>query len=268
MMLLWLLFISLFALLLLLIVPGEDASPAVVTVDYVNRYVRQKLISEEKETRLEILGRQAQDVVKSGLFIGAGLGLIGFLIMLGKIHWLAVPAGMALFFAGLMLVRFVSDNEFKKWQAKVFNDVPDLVSFLPAFLKTGAITLRGAMSMTLPFLTGPLQDEIWMALDKIKRTGNARAAFSDLSSRIGHPCMDSICLRLSTAWDASPSPEMFDDLSDQIRDIEEIAAARSTAGKAGMFALICVLGLLGAGMVFGYPAWIYMANKLTMAFGS
>ncbi len=263
-----LLFITFFVLLLFLIVPGEDASPAAVTMDYVNRYVSQKFMPEEKVPRLEILGRNAKDVVKSGLFIGISLGLVGFLIMFKRIHWLAIPLGIVLFFAGLMLVRFVSDNEFKKWQARVFDEVPDMVSFMPAFLKTGAITMRGAISMTLPFLSGPLQDEIWMALDKIKRTGNARTAFSELSGRIGHPCMDSICLRLSTAWDASPSPDIFDDLTDQIQDIEEIAAARSTAGKAGMFALICVLGLLGAGLVFGYPAWIYMADKLTMTFGS
>lgn len=122
--------------------------------------------------------------------------------------------------------------------------------------------------MTVPFLAGPLRDEIWTALDKIKRTGNAKSAFDDLAVRVGHPCMDSICLRLSTAWDASPSPELFEDLSDQMQDMEEIAAAGATAGRGGLLALICLIGLIGAGMVFGYPAWIYMASKLAFGFGS
>ena len=268
MILLGLLFSTLFALLLLLIVPGDDAAPVAVTADYINRYLAQRLLPEENRPRLAIVGRKEQDIVKAGILSGTFFGLVGFLIMFKRLHWLAILVGIALFFAGLMLVRIVSDNEFKKWQAGVFEAVPDIVSFVPAFLKTGAITLKGAISMTLPFLTGPLKDEIWMTIDKISRTGNARTAFGELSGRIGHPCMDAICLRLSTAWDASPSPEIFDDLSDQIQDIEETAAARSTAGKSGMFTLICVLGMLGAMMVYGYPTWIYMAGRLTAVFGS
>jgi hypothetical protein len=33
-------------------------------------------------------------------------------------------------------------------------------------------------------------------------------------------------------------------------------------------ALICVLGLLGALLVFAYPAWLYMASQFTMGFGA
>jgi hypothetical protein len=229
--------------------------------------MEQRFISEDDRPRLEILGRKAKDVVKSGILVGICAGLSGFLLTFHKLRLLAMPVGIALFFAGLALARYSVNYEFKKWQARVFDDLPDLIGFAPAFLKTGGITLRGAISMTLPFLSGPLRDEMWIALDKIKRTGNARRAFEDLAKRVGHPCMDSVCLRMSTSWDASPSPEIFDDLTDQIRDVEEIAAARSTAGKAGLLALICVLGLLGAGMVFGYPAAIYMGDKLTAGFG-
>ena len=145
--------------------------------------------------------------------------------------------------------------------------MPTLTSFAPAFLKVGGITLRDAISMTVPFLKGPLRDEIWIALDRIKRRGDTKSAFDNLVDRVDHLCMDSICLRLSTAWDASPSPDLFADSSDQMRDMEEIAAAGATAGKAGMFAPICVLGLLGAALVFGYPAWIYLSSKLAMGFG-
>jgi hypothetical protein len=262
-----LLFTSLFALFLLLVIPGERASLALVTYDSLKRGMERRFISDADRPRLEILGRKAMDVVKSGVLIGICAGLLGFLLTLHKLRWLAPLFGVALFFAGLALARYSVNYEFKKWQARVFDDLPDLIGFAPAFLKTGGITLRGAISMTLPFLSGPLRYEMWIALDKINRTGNARGAFDDLAKRVGHPCMDSVCLRMSTSWDASPSPELFDDLTDQIRDVEEIAAARSTAGKAAMLALICVLGLLGALMVYGYPAFVFMGEKLMAGFG-
>jgi hypothetical protein len=262
-----LLFCSLVALFALLLVPGEDAAPAAVTYDFLRRSMEEHYIPENRKPRLEILGRKLQDVTKSGLLIGTGLGLLGIVVTLKRWHWLAILAGIALFFAGLLLTRFGVNREFKKWQARVLDDVPNLISFAPAFLKTGGVSLRRAISLTLPFLAGPLGDEIWMAIDRVERTGNARDAFDELSRRIGHPCMDSICQRMSTAWDASPSPDLFDDLSEQLQDVEEIAAAGSTAASAGLAALICVIGLLGIGLVFGYPAWQCLASKLTAGFG-
>jgi Flp pilus assembly protein TadB len=217
---------------------------------------------------LKILGKTVGDVVKSSLFISAGIGFFGFLMAFYRLHWLALIVGIACFAVGLALSRAGVNNEFKRWQARVFEEVPILISFAPSFLKVGGITLRDAISMTVPFLEGPLRDEIWTALDKIQRTGNTRGAFNELADRIDHPAMDSICIRLSTAWDASPSPELFDDLSDQVQDVEEIAVAGTTAGKAGLLALICVLGLLGALLVFAYPAWLYMASQFSMGFGA
>jgi hypothetical protein len=260
------LFVVLLILFLLLFLPGERAAPVAITYDYLRRNLEEQFIPEDKRPRLEIVGRKAKDVLKSGLLIGVCLGVFGFMITLKRLHWLAIIVGIASFFVGLLMARFGVNREFKNWQARVFDDVPNLISFTPAFLRTGSITLRGAISLTLPFLSGPLRDEIWMTIDRIKRTGSAKDSFADLAKRIGHPCMESICSRLSTAWDASPSPDLFDDLSDQIQDIEEIAAAGSTATSAGLAALICVLGLFGAFLVFGYPAWQYMVSKLAMGF--
>jgi hypothetical protein len=266
-----LLFIALLALLLLLCVPDRECavSPASVTIDQARRSFERRFIGDrDRETRLKILGKTVDEATRSSLVISGGIGLLGFLLAFFKFHWLALIVGLACFAIGLMLSQAGVNNEFKRWQARVFEEVPTIIGFAPSFLKVGGITLRDAISMTVPFLSGPLRDEIWTALDKIRRTGNTRGAFNELADRIDHPAMDSICIRLSTAWDASPSPELFDDLSDQIQDVEEIAAAGATAAKAGLLALICVLGLLGALLVFAYPAWLYMASQFTMGFGA
>jgi Flp pilus assembly protein TadB len=266
-----LLFVSLLALFLLLFVPDRECavSPASITIDHARRSFESRFAGDrDKEAKLKILGKTVGDVIRSSLFISTGIGLLGFLLAFFRFHWLALIVGIACFAIGFMLSQAGVDNEFKRWQARVFEEVPTIISFAPSFLKVGGITLRDAISMTVPFLSGPLRDEVWTALDKIQRTGNTRDAFNELADRIDHPVMDSICIRLSTAWDASPSPELFDDLSDQVQDVEEIAAAGATAGKAGLLALICVLGLLGALLVFAYPAWLYMASQFTMGFGA
>ena len=266
-----LLLVALLALFLLLFVPDRECavSPASVTIDQARRSLERRFAGDRnKKTRLKILGKTVGDVIRSSLFIGTGIGLLGFLLAFFRLHWLALIVGLACFVVGFMLSQAGVNTEFKRWQARVFEEVPTIINFAPSFLKVGGITLRDAISMTVPFLSGPLRDEVWTALDKIRRTGNTRDAFNELADRIDHPAMDSICIRLSTAWDASPSPELFDDLSDQVQDVEEIAAAGTTAGKAGLLALICVLGLLGALLVFASPGWLYMASQFSMGFGA
>ncbi len=261
-----LLFASLLTFLLLVLVPGEDAAPASVTLDYVRRSFMNRYAGD-RSTKLAILGKTTGDAFRFSLAVSIAAGLLGFLPAFFKWRWLALIVGVAFFVSGFLLSQHAVKNEFKKWQARVFGDVPTLISFAPSFLRVGGITLRDAISMTVPFLSGPLRDEVWTALDRIRRTGHTRDAFDELAERVDHPVMDAICLRLSTAWDASPSPGMFDDLSDQMQDMEEIDAAGATAGKAGMLALICVLSLLGAVLVFGYPAGQYLMAKMSMGFG-
>jgi hypothetical protein len=264
-----LLFASLLALFLLLFVPDREfaVSPASYTIDYARRSF-EKHLAGDKAAKLAILGKTVEDTVKFSLFVSAGIGLFGFMITFSKFHWLALIVGVVCFAIGWLISQSAMKNEFKKWQAQVFEELPTLISFAPSFLRVGSVTLRDAISMSVSFLNGPLRDEIWNALDRIKRTGATRDAFDELAERVDHPAMDSICIRLSTAWDASPSPDLFEDLSDQIRDVEEIATAGATATKAGMLALICVLGLLGVMMVIGYPAWLYMVSRITMGFGA
>lgn len=264
-----LLFIVLVVFFVLLFVPGREyvVSPASYTIDYARRSF-EKQFAGDKAAKLAIIGKTVEDTAMSSFFVSAGAGLLGFIITFSKLHGLSSLVGIVCFAIGFLVSQVGIKNEFNKWQAQVFAELPTLISFAPSFLKVGGITLREAISMTVPFLRGPLRDEVWNALDRIKRTGAARDAFDELAGRVDHPAMDSICIRLSTAWDASPSPGLFDDLSDQIRDAEEIAAAGATSAKAGMLTLICVLGLLGVMMVVGYPAWLYMVYRITMGFGT
>jgi len=259
---------SLFILFLLLLVPGKySSSPVAITYDTLRRRVENHFAGEQ-EAKLQILGKTVADVTRSSLFIGLFAGvLVGAAALPFVPHWLAMVLGVVSFAGGIALSQAGLNIEFQRWQARVFADVPNLVSFAPSFLKVGGITLRDSISMTVPFLTGPLKDELWIAIDKVKRTGNTRDAFDELAARVDHPCMNSICLRISTAWDASPSPDLFADLSDQLQDVEELAAAGTTAGKAGMLALTCVLGLLGSMIVIGYPMWIYLSLQMTRGFG-
>jgi hypothetical protein len=214
------------------------------------------------------MGKSVGGVIRTSLLIGVCFGMLGLIVAFFLApHWLELIIGVFCFAIGIALSQAVESSEFKKWQTRVLDDVPTLTSFAPSFLKVGSITLRDAIAMTVPFLKGPLGDEIWTALDTVKRTGNTKDAFDDLSERVDHPCMDSICLRLSTAWDASPSPDLFADLSDQMQDVVELTAAGATAGKTGLLALICMLGLLGLALVAGYPALLYMSSKLTLGFG-
>jgi hypothetical protein len=259
-----LLFFDLSLLLLLLFIPNEyGISGASVTLDIVRRKFESRY-SDDKKVKIAVLGRTADDVVKISIIISVFLGILGILFTLRRWHWLALVAGAACFMTGFLLSQAVVENEFKRWQSMVFNEVPVLINFAPAFLKVGGITLRDAISMTIPFLSSPLREEIWTMLDRIRRTGNVKNALELLADRVKHPAMDAICTRLSAAWDASPSPDLFADLSDQMQDMEEIAAAGGTAARAGVFALICVLGLAGSVLVFGYPAWIYEMSKMTM----
>ena len=161
---------SLFALFLLLLVPGRySSSPAAITYDTLRRSVENHFAGE-KEAKLQILGKTVADVTRSGLFIGLFAGvLVGVGAFSFVPHWLALVLGTASFAGGIALSQAGLNIEFQRWQARVFADVPNLVSFAPSFLKVGGITLRDSISMTVPFLTGPLERR---ALDR-HRQGKA-----------------------------------------------------------------------------------------------
>lgn len=263
------LFLSLLACLYLLIVPTGiyGTSPVGVTMDMARRKLEEKLTEGDKAARLAIVNRSAADIIKSGLFIGLGLGVLALLAGMKFIGLLAIPAAIAVALLGIYLAELGAQNDFKTWQARLFEGVPVMVNFVPAFLEVGSISPREAIALTLPFLPEPLKTEVWTALDRIKRTGRVREALDSLASRAKHPCIESICSRLTTAWDTRIKADIFDDLGDDLDDLREMAATRATTLKGGMFAMICVIGLVGAMLIFGYPGMQYMVKQMGGGFG-
>lgn len=263
------LFISLFILLYLILIPTGiyQTSPAGLTIDAAKRQLENRLIAGNKGIALSVTQKSLNEVIKIALVVGLGLGVLTLVLGLKLVGVFAIPLAIAVTIGGMLLTEQIIQNEFKMWQAKIMEGTPTLVNFVPAFLEIGTITPREALSMTLPFLQEPLKTEVWTALDKINRTGRVQDALTELSGRVKHPVMDAICTRLISAWDHHVSPDIFDDLTDQIEDMKEIAATQATAAKSGFLALLCVFGLLGACLVFGYPGLQWMSQQMSRGFG-
>lgn len=254
-----LLFIALAVLFLVFAYAGEyGTSPAVALYDAVKSAFFRYLYRGDREEIYRITGSDPSRVAKYGLFIGAAVGLAVALLMDGTVSFLLVP-----FFAmgGLLLFDAAAGVEYNRWREKIFDGIPSLVHFFPSFLETGAITPRRAMELTVPFLPEPLRSEMAKAVHQLSRTGRVEA-LSELSQKAKNPVVDAICFRLQATWDVGVRPDVFADLDDQIKNMEEIAAARATAARSGLAALLCLVALVGLGLEIGYPAWQYFVNTM------
>lgn len=263
------LFAAISALLLALLLPGEYIpSPVTSFADEVRLKLGWYLNRGDRKKLYNILGKSTKETLKAGLIVGCGLALVTFIILLKPMGILALlPASLALI-TGILLADLVFKNEYRRWQDGLFEGIPALVNFMPSFLETGAITPREALSLTTPFLPEPLRSELSLVVNKAARTGRVKEALSEFAERAQHPVVDAICFRLSAAWDAKVTPDIFADLSDQIQDMAEMAAAKATAAKGGLLALVCVIGLAGAMLVFGYPAARYFFKAMGGVFMS
>jgi uncharacterized membrane protein YhaH (DUF805 family) len=262
------LFVSLFAALLLFIVPQGvyDVSPAVAAADVAKQRIDKWLV-RDKSTVLETIKKSAEEVVRTGLLTGGMLALLGFLVFFNFIGAFAVLVAVAFFFLGIFVTQKVLENEYRRWQDNLYAGVPQLVNFVPAFLEIEGITVREAIEHTLVFLPQPLRQEIWQALDMIKRTARVQDALDALARKANNPAVDAICFRLAANWNTSISADIFEDLNDQIQDMNELIVTRATVAKTGYLALICVLGLVGMILIFGYPGFKYLMQSLTGGFG-
>lgn len=263
------LFISVFILVFLLTVPTDEyeTSPLNIVLDTVNRRIEEKLTEGDKGERLSAMGRSPEEVIKISLTVGAGLALVGGFLSFKFLKILALAIAAVLFIAGIWITQLVVENEFKRWQSKILSGIPTLLNFVPAFLEVGSVTPREALSLTLPFLSNPLAEELWSVVDTISRTGRVQEAFDRLARRVKHPLVDAVCFRLSSTWDTKMTPDIFSDLSDQVDALREEEANRATAAKSGLLVVVSLLGLIGAGLVFFYPGFQFMAAKLSSGFG-
>ncbi|MCL6449467.1 MAG: hypothetical protein K6U04_15225 [Armatimonadetes bacterium] len=239
-----LLFITLAALLLAVFYAGEyETSPAVIAYDAAKGRFFRYLFRGDREALYQVTRTDPARAAKLGLLIGAVLGLVVALIAGGVVPFLLVPL-FAL--GGLLLFDAAAGVEYNRWRDRVFDGIPTLVHFFPSFLETGAITPRRAMELTVPFLPEPLRSEMAKAVHQLSRTGRVEA-LSELARKAKNPVVDAVCFRLQATWDVGVRPDVFADLDDQIKNMEEVAAARATAARSGMIAFLCLIALVGSG---------------------
>ncbi|MGB9846499.1 MAG: hypothetical protein ACPLRH_03225, partial [Desulfotomaculales bacterium] len=118
------------------------------------------------------------------------------------------------------------------------------------------------------FIPQPLRGLLEEVVRSIKQKHDIRRAFDrHLAGKVKHPLVDAVAFRLSVLWDVRMDAGIFDDLAGQLASLREEAAARATTARASFFALVAVLGLLGAVLLFGYPAFQFMAQKIAGGFG-
>jgi hypothetical protein len=261
------LFVSLLAAFWLLLVGEEEKpSPAALAVDWVKRWAIGFMGGGGREERLALAGWTPAEAARTGMIAGAGLAAIGGLLAFLLCRPLVPFLVCGLFLAGVLVARYAADNEYRRWQAALVDGMPDLVNFLPAFLEVTGITPKEALSRTVRFLSGPLKAEMERVLDPIERRGGVDEAFEEFRKRANHPLADAVSTRLAAAWNVTVTPDMFADLADQVRDAVELAAARATAAKGGLLALVCVLGMAGMALVFGWPGVQYLLTRLGEGF--
>lgn len=258
------LFISLWAAFLLFTVPwGEyDVSPASMAVDAVRRQLHLRISAGRKGAMMETIGRNMQEVVKTGALAGGGMALVLFLLSFRFLGPFSVGLAVLGMLLGVLLTDKVAQNEYARWQGRLLDGLPTLVNIMPAFLEVDGVTPREAIGHSLPFLPEPLRSEMNKVMDKIRRTGRVREAMDALAERARHPLIDAVGFRLSAAWDARVTSDIFADLGDQIENMGELAVARATAAKTGYLALVSVLGLIGMTLIYGYPGLMYLLSKI------
>ena len=262
------LFASLLAALMLFFVPAHqyDVSPAAATMESTRKTVENWLVSG-RGTMLKTIKKSSREIVKTGVLTGIFLALLAFILTVAFIGPFALLASIPAFFAGVALTRKVVEKEYRRWQNTLNEGVPQLVNFMPAFLEVEGVIPREAIAYTIPFLPETLKREMWYVLDRIKRTARVKEALDELAAKTDDPVVHAVCFRLSANWDASISADIFSDLTDDVEHMNERAVTRATVAMSGFLALICVLGLIGMLLIFGFPGYKYLMSQLTGGFG-
>ncbi len=258
---------SLLAFMLLIVPAGEfHISPATTATSKVRRSLNNYFFRDNKREIMQTLGRSTKEILKTGVIVGFGLALIVIITTFKFLGPYSALLAITAFLFGVLSTDKVVESEYKKWQEELFTGIPALVNFVPAFLEVQGITAREALYYSLPFIPQPLRGEMEEVINKIKRTGRVQEPLKVLSKKANNSVVDAICIRLSSAWDTKISSDIFDDLSEQVESINELAVNKSTVAKTGYLTLISVLGLIGVTLIFGYPGIKFLANQLTGSF--
>lgn len=265
------LFVSIFVLSFLSFVPSGpyDVTPAMTVADLTQNRLDQYL-TKDKTMILKILGKSRDEVIKSGIINGIVWALLAFLLvfLLGvKTKLLTVLFMILAFFGGIWFTQYSLKSSYRKWQTSLLVGIPELVNFMPAFLAIDGIITKDAFAQTIPLLPKLLKEELWEVMDKIERNSRVKEALEGFAKKANNSTVSAICFRLSAGWGVSIEPDIFDDLSDQIQDMNELIIARATTMKTLYFVLVCFLGFIGVILVLGYPALHFLFKILTEGMG-
>jgi len=241
---------------------------AEITVDNVRTGILRKLNSNGRWEKLNNIKKNAEDFLKRAFIVGI---LGGALLCLATLGYLG-PYSMVFLLIGaaasVLIAEAAINNAYQKWQLDMVQGIPALIDFLPSFLETPGITTRAALEYTIPFIPGPLRGEFGNTISAVKRTGNARRELMLLSARVRHPVMEAVCTRLATTWDAAITPDLFSDLREEVANVQEMAAARATTKKKGLFVVVVLIGILGMGLLAGFPVISNVLNSVSSSFGA
>ncbi len=240
---------------------------AEITVDNVRSSILNRLNADGRWEKLNNLQKNADDFLKRAFIVGGLGGALLFLITLGYLG----PYSIAFLIAGIagsvLIAEAAINHAYKVWQTNMVEGIPALIDFLPSFLETPGVTTRAALDYAIPFIPGLLREELTITLNTIKRTGNARKELMMLSARVRHPIMEAVCTRLATTWDATITPDLFSDLREEVANVQEMAAARATTKKKGLFVVVVLVGILGMGLLAGFPVLSNILNSVSSGFG-
>lgn len=245
-----------------LIVPSKYGdSVAGITVEKVKSKLQNFVTPEETKQKLEVINKDPEQLLIKALTHSVLVGILATLLAYFKIKEFALLAGILVSILWLVIERLIAEQAYRKWQGELFEGIPTLINFFPAFLEVEGVTPRESLALTLPFLPEPLRTEMWVVLDSITRDARHKEALENFANRVKHPCIDSITNRLSSVWNAKVTPDLFDDLMDQVDHIKRDAAKRKTANNTAILALLGVIGVLAVASEFGFPALKYVIGR-------
>lgn len=241
-------------------------SAAEVTIDNVRFRALKQLNSQGRAAKLKNLDRDAGDFLKKSLLVCVAGGLLFTLLLFQPLGVYSVVFLLIALACVVLVAESAINHEYKKWQADMVIGLPALVDFLPAFLETPSITTREALRNVIPFLSEPLRGEMERCVSAIERTGYAARELLNLSSRVRDPVMEAVCTRLATTWDTTITPNLFQDLRQEMIIVQEMAIAKSISKKKGLFVLIALAGIAGLGILAGIPVFINVFSSISSGF--
>lgn len=266
------LFLSLFAFFILIFVPLNkyEATPADATVEAIRGKLENIFTSGDKGEKLSIINKSKEEVMRLAVIVGAGTGLLVFItayILLRQISVLAVSISLIFIVIGIYITQLVIENEFKSWQEELVLGLKPFTGFFPVYAHLGVLTRAECIKYTLEFVSEPLKTELEKVLEYYGRTGKIERALDNLAQRSKHPLVDAVCFRLKITWNNKVEPDIFDDLSEELRNEKEKASGRKTLMKTALLSGIAMLALLGIVPVGGYVAYRIFIEQVTRGFG-